>query len=110
MEFKSYSYEISVYVKFTKEEFDLLWEAFQSVSETKRYCEVGEFMFGNKNRQEWGDELIFTWYQLDKSLKACEIASIGIDRRKEFNELYGKIYKLMEGMVDEHRRITNEKR
>jgi len=106
MNFKNYSYEISVRVKFTKEEFDLLWEAFDSCSETRRYREQGEFMFGNRNRQEWGEELRFTWRELDKSLKACEISCINPSRRNEFNELYGKIYKVMEQVSDEHKRIS----
>lgn len=105
MNFKSYSYEISVYIKFTKSEFDLLWVAFDSCSETRRYREQGEFMYGNKNRQRWRSDLHFTWSQLDKSLKALEIASIDTSKRNEFNELYGKIYKLMEQVSDEHKRI-----
>lgn len=104
----SFEYDITVRVKFTKEEFDLLWEAFDSCTEMRRYREQGEFMFGNKNRQGWGEELRFTWSELDKSLKACEIASIDTSRREEFNELYGKIYKLMEEVSKEHKRIISK--
>jgi len=111
MEKISFDYEIDILVKFTQEEFDLLWDAFDSCNETRRYQNVGEFMYGNKNRQGWGDSLRFSWSELDKSLKACEIAAIDTKRRVEFNELYGKIYKFMGQMSDEYRRIrqTNGK-
>ena len=104
MEKTGFNYDLTIMVKFTKEEFDLLWEAFELGCEQKRYLKHGEFMFGNKNRFEFGDDLLFTDRQIDHACKAIELASFG--RKEDFYELYEKMFNLHKMMVKEFFRIT----
>lgn len=104
MEKTGFDHDITIRVKFTKEEFDLLWKAFELGCEQKRYLEQGEFMFGNRNRFEWGDDLVFTDRQIDHACKAIELASFG--RKDEFSEIYDKMFNLHKMIVEEYKRIT----
>jgi len=101
MEKTGFDYNITIRVKFTKEEFDLLWKAFEFGCEQKRYLEQGEFMFGNKNRFNWGEDLLFTDRQIDNACKAIELSL-----NCEFSGLYTKMYNLHKMIVEEYKRIT----
>jgi len=110
MEKTGFGYDITIYVKFTQEEFDLLLKAFDhsmNSSYKSQYVEpgIGAFMNANKNYFSDDSELRFTHHQIDICCKVLELAGWGSD---EYHQLYNKMYNLHTEIVQEHKRITSE--
>jgi len=114
MKTSEFGHDITIYVKFAKEEAETLFKAFDESSEYK-HCIIpgpGAFMNANRGRFEFDNDsdLSFTDRQIDTCCKVLELASFGCSsfapERKVYNELYNKMFNLHKQIVAEHKRIT----
>ena len=112
----SFTYEISINVEISKENFDLLCEAFNSHKEVKRHIEFGGWMYGKKGRLDFDYnqgktlELNLTDHQIDICCKAIELASLSAIlhhrlQHEKYSKLYVDIFNLHKLIVAEHDNI-----
>ena len=112
-----FEYDITIRVKFEKEEFELLLKAFDDPmnrSYKERYVTPGVGAFMNANKNYFSDDgiLRFTDRQIDTCCKVLELASMGYTMKNSKDELYFpekvKFVELYDKIFDLHKLINEE--